>query len=129
MVFKLPAPRLAFPPGAVFEFRLLCTGVPAGLAFTFPFVTRLALALLLRFRLAARFMFAFRLSLAFLLAGFVFGLLSFEFVLEFVALSFCGFFSVLEFSFEFADVEVSPSLVERLMSTATVCPTLTISPA
>ena len=111
--------RLAFPLGTLFEFKLLCTGVPVGLAFTFPFVARLA----------ARLAFDFKLSLAFWLAGFFFGLLSFEFVLEFVVLLFSGFFSVLEFSLEFVEVGVSPSLDERLMSTATVCPTLTISPA
>ena len=131
LAFTLPAPRLAFALGTLFEFKLLCTGVPAGFAFTFPFplVTRLALALLLRFRLAGRFVFAFKLSLPFLLTGFFFCLLSFELVLELVVLLFSGFFSVLDFSLEFVEVGVSPSLDERLMSTATVCPTLTISPA
>ena len=115
------------PRGALFV--LLCTGVPAGLAFTFALVGRFVLPLLLRLRLTARFEFVFELSLAFLLTGFFFGLLSFEFELEFVALSFSGFFSVFEFVFAFVEVELSPSLVGRLMSTATVCPTLTISPA
>ena len=57
-----------------------------------------------------------------------FGLFSFELVLEFELL-FSGCFAALVFSFAFVVVGVSPSLVDRLMSTATVCPTLTTSPA
>ena len=72
-----------------------------------------------------RLPFALELALLFALAGFFFGLLSFEFVDELDALVFSGFFSVAVFVFDDVIVEVSPSFVGRLMSTATVCPTLT----
>lgn len=105
-----------------FVFRL-CTGVSPGFAFVFIAVERFALAF--RFWLAARFALRlpFALALLFALAGFFFGLLSFAFVDELEALVFSGFFSVAVF--DGVVVEVSPSFVGRLMSTATVCPTLT----
>ena len=109
-----------------FIFRLRA-GVSPGVAFVFVGVARFALAF--RFWLAARFAlrlpFAFALALLFALAGFFLGLLSFEFVDEFEALVFSGFFAVAVFVFDGVVVEVSPSFVGRLMSTATVCPTLT----
>ena len=123
-MFVLAAPRLEFTLGVLFEFRLLGAGVPAGLAFTL--VGRLAFALVLRLRFV--FALAFRLSLAFLLAGFFFALLSLALAFGFPVLMFSDFFSTLVFSFAFVE-DTSPSLVGRLMSTATVCPTLTTSPA
>lgn len=80
-------------------------------------------------RFALRLPLAFELALLFALAGFFFGLLSFEFADEFDALVFPGFFSLPVFVFAGVVVEVSPSFVGRLMSTATVCPTLTMTPA
>ncbi len=77
----------------------------------------------MRFALRLPLAFAFVLLLA--LAGFFFGLLSFAFAFEFEALVFSGFFSVAVFAFAGVVVEVSPSFVGRLMSTATVCPTFT----
>ena len=119
--------RLVFSLGALFEFWFPCAGAMV-LAFPFAFGARLALPFVFRFRLAGWLLFAFELSLAFLFAGLRFGLLSFVFVFELVALLFSGFLSVLELSLDFVAVGVSPSLMGRLMSTATVCPTLTIFP-
>ena len=71
----------------------------------------------------------FALALLFAFAGFLFGLLSFELAAEFDALVFSGFFSVAVLVFDDVVVDVSPSFDGRLMSTATVCPTLTTTPA
>src|SRR5436190_24155935 len=108
----------------MFEFRLLCTGVSARFAFSSPDVARFALVF--RFRFAERLSFAFELSLPLLLAGFRFGLLSFEFACEIVELLFSGFFSLSLLVLD-VGVELSPSFAGRQMSTATVCPTFTIS--
>ena len=85
--------------------------------------------------LALRFALPFELSLAFLLAGLFFGLFSFELDAELPALLFSVLFPLSVFVFaEFVLDAVwfellSPSFEARLRSTATVCPTLTISPA
>ncbi len=118
--------RLALPP----EFAFAGTGVAARLAFVL--VGRLAFA----FRLAFVFRFAllFPFSLPFLLGvGFLFGL-SFvldELLLLLLALDEFAFAFALAFAFVFVFAEgvVSPLPPARLMSTATVWPTLTISPA
>lgn len=80
-----------------------------------------------RFWLAGRLLFPFKLSFAFLLVGFRFDLLSLVFAFALVELLFS---CLLADSVLVLDVlELSPSFVGRLMSTATVCPTFTISPA
>src|SRR5207247_770690 len=81
---------------------------------------------LFRFLLAERLAFKFALSLAFF--GFFFGLLSFEFAAR-LAFVFSDFLSFAVFAFVVDSLEVSPSFAGRLISTATVCPTLTILPA
>ncbi len=127
-VFEFTVPRLVLALGAApFEFELVRPGVAVALAFKFSFAARLAL--LFRLRLATRFALAlaFRLSLPFRLAGFFFCLLSFEFALVFAAELFSCLLPAAVFVF--AGVEASPSFVGRLISTATVWPTLTISPA
>lgn len=100
--------------------------VLAGAAPRFEFTLGVArFALPLRFRFAPAFALAF--SLAFLFAGFLRGVgvaLADEFVFLFSFL-----FSDDVFAFASAGAVASPFAVGRLMSTATVWPTLTISPA
>jgi hypothetical protein len=121
LLFKLRGGvgRLAFSPVA---FALFGTGVAT--RFAFAFITRLAFA----FRLALPFALPF--SFAFLLGvGFFFGL-SFVFD-ELLLLLLAGSVFVFVFALvlEFAGGVLSPLPLARLMSTATVWPTLTISPA
>lgn len=112
-VFVLRGGRFAFP-----EFEFAGDGVDERFALAF---ARLALPLAFRFWL--RFEFAF--ALAFALAGFRFGVgLGLG---ETLLLLFCGLISVSEF--EFTGVLASPLAGGRLISTATVWPTFTISPA
>src|ERR1700756_2852823 len=87
----------------------------------------MALKLLFRFGLASRFT-LLSLSLPFLFTGLRLSLFSFELDWE---LLFSCFTSLVLFVFELGDsvIDVSPSLAGRLISTATVWPTLTISPA
>lgn len=111
--------RLAF---SLVEFPLAGLGVAALLAFALPVVARFAFAFWFWLRFAPAFAFA----LAFLLSGFF---LALAFAAELLLIS--VFRSEVEFVFvfEFSGVELSPLAVARLMSTATVCPTFTISPA
>lgn len=94
-----------------------------------------AFALTVRGRLAFRFWFvgrlllSFKLSFAFLLAGFRFDLLSLALAFALVELLFSGLLAESLLVLDVVVLELSPSFVGRLMSTATVCPTLTISPA
>ncbi len=100
--------------------------VCAGVAFEFPlpFSGRLLL------RFAARFALPFALSFAFLFAGFRLLALAFELFAEDELLSWpVGELSAFAFAFALLGGAYSPSLVGRLISTATVWPTLTISPA
>lgn len=113
--------RLAFTP---VEF-VAGTGVAPRLAFTFP--GRLAFEF--------RFPFAFALSFEFFGGvGFFLGLFSLVFADELLLLLFAAefvfaFAAVLAFAFAFAGGVLSPLVEPRLISTATVCPTFTISPA
>ena len=105
----------------LFEFEL-ADGVAARVALLFGFgVARLALPLPFWFRVAFALAFAF----AFVGDGFLLGVgvgLAEELLLAFL-------FSVAVFAFVFADSVGSPVAVPRLMSTATVCPTFTMTPA
>jgi hypothetical protein len=105
----------------LFEFGLTA-GVAVRIALLFRFgVARLALPFW--FRVA----FAFAFALSFLGVGLFLGVgvgLAEELELAFVFL-----FSVDVFAFVFAGSAVSPVADPRLMSTATVCPTFTITPA
>src|SRR2546421_7759039 len=115
LVFTFRGGRFVFP-----EFAFAGAGLAERLAFALAFA-RFALPLAFRFWL--RFEFAFVLALAF--AGFRFGVgLALG---DTLLLLFCGLVSV--WVFAFVGVLASPLAGGRLMSTATVCPTLTISPA
>src|SRR5437868_4306229 len=115
LTLVLPVARLA---GVVFE--LVCVGV--AFEFALPFTARFVL----RF---ARFALPFELSFAFRFAGLRLFAFAFELLVddELLLSWFAG--EALAFAFESAGVETSPSFAGRLISTATVCPTFTISPA
>src|SRR5262249_43868536 len=124
--FTFSFPRFVSVRGVPLAFALLRTaGVAVVFAFRFLFVARLALPFWLRFasRLALVFPFAFSLALRFARLGFSLFVFSFAFADDLLS-------CVLEF---LASVVVlagaSPSAVARLTSTATVCPTFTISTA
>jgi hypothetical protein len=91
----------------------VCVGV--AFEFALPFSVRLVL------RFAARFALPFRLSLAFLFAGFRLFALAFELFAEEVLLSWAvGELCAFAFALESLGGAYSPSLVGRLISTATV---------
>ena len=117
-MFELRGGRVVFP---LFVLTPLFAGVAGRFTFALG-VTRFALPFRFWLRLAA-----FALSLAFLFAGFFRGVgvaVADEFVFLFSFL-----FSVGVFAFALSGAVDSPFAVGRLMSTATVWPTFTISPA